>query len=715
MASGLRSRRSTPGEGGAGEDGIPPKIAAANEGDRCGGVEECAPHDAGESDPRDADEQTPRGGSPRPRAGGRAKLGESASKERGERGDCGRPGSRAGRLPRLRAAMRLVSRNAGSLLAFEVLYKLISFLVATPLLLGAFSLTMRAAGYDYLSLENLFPFLGKPLTLALILVILLAAAFFSLLDISAVIFALDMGAQDARVTLSQILRFALRNSARVFHGSNFLLIPFVLLLLPFLHIGLASGFLSSISIPEFILDFIRDSPVLLAVFLAALAVLLVLFARWMYALFFFTVDGCSFREARGRSAALGRGKRARDFLALLAMQLALGLLCVLALLAAVALASLIKTLFTQLLDVFVLRWLGQTAVWFAIVLVLAVTAALSVPVCYACVGVLFYKRRDEDAAVAARDGAVPAPSPGHLPPPQPPPQPRHPRVRRAAKGVCIAGVSALALTLGFLLASGRISPDITLPAQVEVTAHRGASSHYPENTMAAFRGALQEGADWIELDVQMTRDGEIVVSHDANLARVTGVDKNIYDLSYEEIAELDAGSHFDPAFAGERIPRLAEVLAFARERGARLNIELKPTGHERGFERAVVDLVREAGMTNRVVLTSQMYEVLTRVKEIDPAVTTVYVMSLAVGDLRSLSDADELSIEAHNLTRRLVSGVHGEGKRLLVWTVNTRESLTRALEAGADNLITDNISLARECITDARCSTLFRAYLKLLR
>ena len=248
-------------------------------------------------------------------------------------------------------------------------------------------------------------------------------------------------------------------------------------------------------------------------------------------------------------------------------------------------------------------------------------------------------------------------------------------------------------------------------SKLRMQAHRGVSTEYPENTMAAFRLAEELGADWIELDVQECADGEIVVMHDSNFARTVGLRANVWELTWPEIAELDAGSRFSPLYAGEGIPLLREVLDFARESGVRLNIELKPTGRERELERSVARLVQEYGMEERCVITSQVYAVLERVKAVAPELETVYVMGLAYGDLSRMTAADAFSIQAASITRPLVKRVHNAGKEIMAWTVNSADAIDRMLSRGVDNIITDDIELALERVSESRYSSWVREYL----
>ena len=149
------------------------------------------------------------------------------------------------------------------------------------------------------------------------------------------------------------------------------------------------------------------------------------------------------------------------------------------------------------------------------------------------------------------------------------------------------------------------------------------------------------------------------------------------------------------------------MIEFAKDREIRLNIELKPTGHETDFEKTVVDLIVSQGFEGQCVVTSQMYGVLERVKEYNPDITTVYVLYVY---LLALSAADHFSVNARSVTKTLVDRVHEKGKQLYVWTVNTEKMIARMIELNVDNIITDRISLAKETIYAEKTSGLIQDY-----
>jgi glycerophosphoryl diester phosphodiesterase len=142
---------------------------------------------------------------------------------------------------------------------------------------------------------------------------------------------------------------------------------------------------------------------------------------------------------------------------------------------------------------------------------------------------------------------------------------------------------------------------------VVVIAHRGASAVAPENTLAAVTAAIDQGADFIEIDVQETLDGEIVVVHDSDFMRTSRVDLKVWGGAWDEVQGIDVGSWFGPQFANERVPRLRDVLERARGR-AKVTIELKYYGHDQNLEQRVIDLVEQMGMTQDVILMSLEYD-----------------------------------------------------------------------------------------------------------
>ena len=261
------------------------------------------------------------------------------------------------------------------------------------------------------------------------------------------------------------------------------------------------------------------------------------------------------------------------------------------------------------------------------------------------------------------------------------------------------------------ITTNRYNFNIEYIKNTEITAHRGDSLNYPENTILAFASALDKNADWIELDIQLTKDKEVVVSHDANLKRVSGVDKNIYDLTYKELQQIDVGKNYNNV--GEtRIPLLSDVFKWGILNSISFNIELKPYVDDETLVEKTIELIKKYHMEDRVVLTSGKYSILEEIKKVNDKIPTGYIMSLAYGDISKLDKADNFSIEASSINKELVKKLHNEGKEVYAWTVNARDSINKMLDLNVDNIITDDVDNARKLLFASKSSNLIYVYLK---
>lgn len=229
------------------------------------------------------------------------------------------------------------------------------------------------------------------------------------------------------------------------------------------------------------------------------------------------------------------------------------------------------------------------------------------------------------------------------------------------------------------------------PRRVAITAHRGGSLRAPENTLAALEQAIADGADFVEIDVQETMDGEVVLLHDTDLRRVAGVPRPIWQVRYEEIKDLDVGTWFAPRFAAEHIPTLRQFAAAARGR-VRLNVELKVNGHEADLARRVLAVLSETGMSQETIISSLDLGILRQVRALAPHMPVGLVIATGVGDLRRL-DVDFFALSRRWATPGRLRAITATGRQVHVWTLNDERSIAGALLNGADNIITSDTRL----------------------
>jgi len=417
-------------------------------------------------------------------------------------------------------------------------------------------------------------------------------------------------------------------------------------------------------------EFVTTALVIAAVAVATLSVAAWLFVRWRLVIQVCVFDRRDGKAAFREAAALSRGVRAALAGRCLAV---LGFLLVL-LLAAAGLQQLAVWL--------VLRVAGEgglsLAVSFGVIVLLRTLIGAGVTSLGACADAAaftaFYRRRrralggEPALTVVEEEKTSRRLLPGW------------------AKGV------AVSLVLGLLAAAG-VSVALAADAlrhegPITVTAHRGAHRRAPENTAAAIREAIAAGADYAEIDVQVSKDGVLVVTHDSDFSRMAGVAKKVWDLTYAEIRAIPLGAKAAPEFRNEPAPTFDEVLTIARDR-IRLNLELKYYGdHQPRLAERAVEAVRAHQMTNQVIIQCLEYEPLLEVRRLAPGLPVGYLMSVNATHPGRLK-VNFLGAELNRVTGAFVQAAHRRGQQVHVWTVDAPADMERMIDLGVDDLITN--------------------------
>ncbi len=256
------------------------------------------------------------------------------------------------------------------------------------------------------------------------------------------------------------------------------------------------------------------------------------------------------------------------------------------------------------------------------------------------------------------------------------------------------GVGGVALTGALALLV--LTTSLNLQDKVEVQAHRGYSDAAPENTLAAIQKAIDVGADWAEFDVQESKDGEVVLMHDRDLARVTTDRHRVRELPLRKLKELRFRPHIARGYPDERIPTLREVFELCQDQDIKLNIELKPYGRREPLAKKVFDLIAEYDFEDRCLVASLDYPSLVATRKHNSRLKLAYIVSpLNVGNLAN-QDVDFLEIHKDLATDNLLRRAHRQGKKVFIWTVDDRREMQRYLDRGVDSIITNDPGLLLE-------------------
>ncbi len=234
-----------------------------------------------------------------------------------------------------------------------------------------------------------------------------------------------------------------------------------------------------------------------------------------------------------------------------------------------------------------------------------------------------------------------------------------------------------------------------------VTAHRGASQDAPENTLASFTRALEAGADLVEFDVHVSADGDVIVLHDEKVDRTTDGSGEVHRLATKALRELDAGSWFSDAYAGERVPTLDETLDLLRGRAVPLiEVKVKRKRSKDAGER-IVACLRRHGMLEGAVVICRELERAREVQTASPATPVAYLTytKRQARGAAKLSLVGGVDLYWKSLSLKLIADLRARpGFFLTPWTVNRRVDQERLLAMGVETLITDCPGALRDLI-----------------
>ena len=576
----------------------------------------------------------------------------------------------------------LMHRAESILIAAIVLYKLITELLFLPAMRGIWALTLRFSPVNYLNNSNAHQIFTAPSILGGIALIVVLVALWNLYEFSIVLHGLDTVRRGDSCKLYPLFRQSLRDIRHVIRPRNWPILFYCALLVPFTDVYVTVSYITQLAVPEYIWGLLRTKPLYFALYGSIFFAAVLLMVFWALVLPFFVLERKDLWPAIRESCTCVKQRFFRVLAALgrwnLSVLVRTGLLFVLAASLMYGIAALVGLESTRAMLLLSRALQLVEFPFFGFLLDCKVTVAQCT-----ILGLLYFRMQGGFALES-----------------QPDSRRFRPRGRLLLAGM-VAGVTlATCATTAYLLSLPQDNELLTAVGGVTplVTYHRGDCSIAPENTLPAFRSAIHKGGDRIELDVQMSKDGVVVVTHDTNLRRCAGKNARVYDLTFAEIEELDAGSWFSSRFAGTKVPSFEEVLQLCQGK-IDLNVEIKPSAATPTLEAETVRLLREYGFEGHCVVTSQSYETLHKVKELASDIPTGYILALGVGNYYDLPDVDFFSIESTFITSGMVNQIHLRGKTVSAWTIAREEDAKHMMELGADDLITDRPDMVNDLLT----------------
>lgn len=394
-----------------------------------------------------------------------------------------------------------------------------------------------------------------------------------------------------------------------------------------------------------------------------------LYLRWVLALPVLLLEELTPRQALKRSAMLSKGARLNIGALLLTAGGGVALLPVLLALVFEGLAKALLAILPEFYSLLI-------PVMMALILVYAVLAVAAgfIGVSLNSLVILKLYQRGQGRHV----GLPPDPEPRQV-------------------GVLAWGIELIVVILA-LVQVGYVINSWSTPEAIAITAHRGSSLKAPDNSLAAIRYAIEDGADYIELDVRETADGQLVLLHDKDLLRVASDPRDVWDVSLAEIKRLDIDRTSPANPTNARIPTLDEAIDLIRGR-AQLYLEIKSSPHSPGLVLRVIETLRDEQMLDQTLLAALEPAVLRQAQQLEPNLRTSLLVHSVIGTIDG-QPFDVLALREALISPARISTIRQQKQEVHVWTVNDRRTLSRMIDQGVDNIITDRPELLASLLAE---------------
>lgn len=584
----------------------------------------------------------------------------------------------------MRIRMKIITRtwkllriNFKEILLFEMLYRLAAGGIFFSLFTRGINLAVKYSGYSYLTAKNVAFFLVRPVTILVLLFLLVLGTVLMLIETSSLLSAFQASERYEKLPAYLIFVRGVKRCGYCLHKGNRYLVGMNLLLTVVFHYTILSHGIAHVKSLQDVVKNIGSSTMGSALVLILALVLIGVVLPGCYAIPFAMLHKKQGREAWTESWHL----ISRHTFSTVVPVLVLNLVLYAGFRILLLISGLLVTLFIYhfVSKSIMLALLLTTYEWLELGCLLAGSIFNMVCNC-ALLTALYYTARDWEEMAPELLAEENLEKEG---------------TKKTWAMLAAIGVMCCSVCLYDVAENGvRFAKEVF--SETEITAHRGSSVEAAENTREAVELAIEQLADYVEIDVQESRDGILILLHDKNFKRTCGVNANPWTMDYAQIQELNAASYMKNGMVSA-VPTLQEILECCQGK-INLNIELKNNGHDAELPDKVVAMVKAYEMEDQCVFTSTSLSFLERVKELDEELKTGYILSTAYGEFYKNDKVDFFSVNSSILNETNMAVIHERGQEIHAWTVNTKAEIERLKHLGVDNIITDRPVLVREIL-----------------
>ena len=593
----------------------------------------------------------------------------------------------------LKNVFHSLAYNIKPLLFFEVLYRLFGIFLIYPLVQIIFHFAIQLSGHRFITNTILIEFLMMPSTIILVFILLIILSIYIVIELTFLALLFDLGFRQEHISIKNFIFLGIRRVGKTFLKYHvFIIIPsfFFLLVIQAIHLV---GFASTISIPPYLIAQLRAIPGFTILLYVMIALSFIIFIETIFSIHLFTIEKKHFKQAYRESRVILKKNRLRMIFEFLLVNGVVNLVLYAFYLLVILLIGIIISLTRG--QEYVLGFL-LTVLYSTYTFIGLLATLILVPINFSLISTWYYTYKEKQGYIIKTS--------------------KNQKLTLNSYDLkWIKRGALITLSFLFILNITTIFSTVLQPNEYaeifkfpEIVAHRGASKDAPENTLASIELAIEQGADIVEFDVQLTKDNVIVLMHDYTLRRTTNMttQTRLDTLNYADIANLDAGSWFSPEFAGEKIPTFIEALILIDKR-IRIFVDIKTNSAV--MDEQLVQTLEIFDMVDQAVVLSKSRAQLVRIKALNPEIKTLLLLSSFYGDQGQLIFDDV--IDYYGLEQRfvvnnlgIIKELQSRGKKVYAWTVTETRDMERIAGYGLDGIITARPYIAREVLYSYRTS-----------
>ncbi|EHI65559.1 glycerophosphoryl diester phosphodiesterase membrane domain-containing protein [Streptococcus pseudoporcinus] len=561
-----------------------------------------------------------------------------------------------------------------SLIKFQIVTKGILFLAIFPIAKGILQLLLTSSGKSSLSSGDFLPtFLslqGAGIFILVLVLLVILVAF----DINAFIIISALARKgNPNLPLIEMLGISLKSVKNFLKPQGLLILIYVAIIIPLIGIGVTISPMSNFKIPNFITDVIYNNPVYLIAYGTLLLVLTLITLRYFFFFHYCLLEGESIKEALKKSASLMKGHWKafiKDFLVKIGLKV-IGISVLYCFLILGLILILEKLKIGPGLAMFVLLTIAE---------IISILGLLAVPIIIYSVTDLFYRYNERDGYPLKNKVYK---IKGY------PKENKQTKKGKAKKlGVFLILASVFMINASISVVYGLFFDEIAKGNhKIALVAHRGGGNLAAENTIAGMRKAIKAGATWTEIDIQRTKDGYYVINHDPTFKRLTGIDKASDEMTLEEIKSLKVKDFFDQERPAQPVATLEQFLK-AGQGKIGFYLELKGDTADKKMADDIVKLIKAKKLEKSTALLSLDLNLINYIEKKYPEITTGYLYYFSLGEISDIN-ADILIMEEGEATTLNILKAHEAGKKVVVWTINSSDSISKFVKSDVDAVITD--------------------------